>query len=220
MSRPPAWREIEKRMEVVIEPFSSKQDPPEEGTDINVALLDAAEKHPHLTAAVLLSDGDWNSGQPPAQAATRLRMRDVPVFVVPLGAETRLPDVELKSFDVPTFAIAGKPLRVPFTIESSLPRDEAATVEMKSSNGEVVTKSIVIPAMGRITDAIAWKPDKPGEMTLTLTVPRRRRITSSHLARLRPRNHDNPRIPISTMIGTNISSEIMFEERRVVQSIQ
>ena len=66
---PAAWREIEKRMDVVIEPFSSKQDPPEEGTDINAALLDAAEKHPHLTAAVLLSDGDWNSGAPPAQAA-------------------------------------------------------------------------------------------------------------------------------------------------------
>ena len=169
---PAAWREIEQRMEVVIEPFSSKQTPPEEGSDLNAAMLDAAEKHPHLTAVVLLSDGDWNSGEPPAQAATRLRMRDVPVFVVPLGAETRLPDVELKSFDVPTFAIAGKPLRVPFTIESSLPRDEAATVEMKSSNGEVVTKSIVIPAMGRVTDAIAWKPEKPGEMTLTLTVPK------------------------------------------------
>ncbi len=169
---PAAWREIEKRMEVVIEPFSSKQTPPEEGSDLNAAMLDAAEKHPHLTAVVLLSDGDWNSGEPPAQAATRLRMRDVPVFAVPLGAETRLPDVELKSFDVPTFAIAGKPLRVPFTIESSLPREEAATIEMKSSTGEVITKSIVIPAMGRITDAIAWKPEKPGEMTLTLTVPK------------------------------------------------
>ena len=34
---PAAWREIEKRMDVVIETFSSKQDPPEEGTDINAA---------------------------------------------------------------------------------------------------------------------------------------------------------------------------------------
>jgi hypothetical protein len=169
---PAVWREIEKRMDVVIEPFSSKQDPPEEGTDINSAMLEAAEKHPHLSAAVLLSDGDWNSGLPPAQAATRLRMREVPVFVVPLGAETRLPDVELKSFDVPTFAIAGKVLRVPYTIESSLPREEAATIEMKSSDGEVITKSIVIPAMGRTTDAIAWKPDKPGTITLSLKVPK------------------------------------------------
>ncbi|MEO8351158.1 MAG: hypothetical protein ABI680_05465, partial [Chthoniobacteraceae bacterium] len=169
---PEAWRELESRMDVVIEPFSSKQDPPKEGTDINGALLEAAEKFPRLGSVVLLSDGDWNSGEPPAQAATRLRMREVPVLAVPLGADTKLPDVELKSFDVPTFAIAGKPLRVPFTIESSLPREEATTVEMKSSNGELITKAIVIPAMGRVTDSISWRPDKPGDMTLTLTVPK------------------------------------------------
>ena len=108
-----AWQEIAERMEVAVESFSSSQEPPEEGTDINGALLAAAEKHPRLHAVVLLSDGDWNSGEAPAQAATRLRMREVPVFAVPLGAETRLPDVELTSFDVPTFAIAGKPLRLP-----------------------------------------------------------------------------------------------------------
>ena len=99
-------------------------------------------------------------------------MRQTPVFAVPLGAETRLPDVALTSFDVPTFAVAGKPLRVPFTIESSLPRDEAATLQMKSSNGEVVTKEVVIPAMSRLQDVIAWRPEKPGEMKLTLTVPK------------------------------------------------
>jgi hypothetical protein len=167
-----AWKEIAQRMDVVVEPFSSTGQPPEEGTDLNAALLQTAEQQPRLHAVVLLSDGDWNTGEPPAQAATRLRMRGVPVFAVPLGSETRLPDVDLTSFDVPTFAIAGKPLRVPFTIESSLPRDEAAIVEMKSSTGEVITKSVVIPAMSRLQDVITWKPEKPGELKLTLTVPK------------------------------------------------
>ncbi len=165
------WKELEQRMDVVIEPFSSAEAPPEEATDLNAALLQAAEKHPRLSAVVLLTDGDWNIGQPPAQAATRLRMRSVPVFAVPLGADTRLPDVALTSFDAPTFAIAGKPLRIPFTIESSLPREEAATLEMKSSTGEVITKPVVIPAMGRLQDVITWKPDKPGDLKLTLTIP-------------------------------------------------
>lgn len=167
---PAAWSEIEKRMDVVIEPFSSNQQPKEEGTDLNAALSQVAEKHPRLNAVVLLSDGDWNTGDAPAQAATRLRMRDVPVFAVPLGSESRLPDVELTSFEVPTFAIAGKPLRVPFSIESSLPRDETTTVEMKSSSGEVVTKTVVIPAMSRMTDVLMWKPEKPGDLKLTLNV--------------------------------------------------
>ena len=72
---PAAWAEIEKRMDVVVEPFSSNQQPKEEGTDLNAALSQAAEKHPRLNAVVLLSDGDWNTGDAPAQAATRLRMR-------------------------------------------------------------------------------------------------------------------------------------------------
>ena len=169
---PALWREIAKRMDVVVEPFSSGEQPAEEGTDIGAALAQAAEKHPRLEGVVLITDGDWNTGQPPAQAALRLRMRQTPVFAVPMGAETRLPDVALTSFDVPTFAVAGKPLRVPFTIESSLPHDEAATLEMKSSNGEIVTKDVVIPAMSRLQDVMTWKPEKPGDMKLTLTVPK------------------------------------------------
>ena len=167
-----AWRELLQKMDVVIEPFSSTQQPPVEGTDINAALMKAAERHPRLSAVVLVSDGEWNCGEPPAQAAMRLRMRQAPVFAVPVGSETRLPDVALTSFDVPAFAIAGKPLRMPFTIESSLPRDESAVVEMKSSTGVVVTKSVVIPAMSRRQDVILWKPEAPGEIKLTLTVPK------------------------------------------------
>lgn len=166
------WEPLKQRMDVVIEPFSSAQTPPTEGTDIHAALADVLEKQPNLKAVVLISDGDWNTGAAPSQATTRLRMREVPVFAVPTGAETRLPDVELSSFDVPTFAVAGKPLRIPFTIESSLPRDEVVVLEMKSSSGEIITKEVTLPAMGRYQDVIGWKPDKPGEVKLTLTIPK------------------------------------------------
>jgi hypothetical protein len=167
-----AWKSLAQKMDVVIEPFTSGETPPEDGTDIAGALNHAVHEHPRLRAAVLVSDGDWNSGDPPAQAAMQLRMRDIPVFAVPVGAESHLPDVELSSFDVPTFAVAGKPLRIPFTIESSLPQDEPATLEMKSSTGEVITKPVVIPAMSRLEDVITWKPESPGEIKLTLTVPK------------------------------------------------
>lgn len=166
------WEPLKQRMDVVIEPFSSAQEPATEGTDIHAALLGVLEKQPNLKAVVMTSDGDWNTGVPPSQAATRLRMREVPVFAVPVGAETRLPDVELSSFDVPTFAVTGKPLRIPFVIDSSLPRDEVVMLEMKASSGEIITKEVTLPAMSRYQDAIAWKPDKPGEVKLTLTVPK------------------------------------------------
>ena len=169
---PAAWQPLRGRMDVVQETFSSKESPPEEGTDINAALDSLMEKHARLGGIVLASDGDWNTGSAPAQAATRLRMRGVPVFAVPIGAESRLPDVELVAFDAPAFGVAGKPLRIPFAIESSLPREEAVTLSMKVSTGEIITKDVIIPAMGRLQESMVWKPDQPGEVKLTLTVPK------------------------------------------------
>ncbi len=166
-----AWSEIAKKMDVTIEPFSSDQQPPDSATDLNGALVRAAEEHPRLAAVVLLSDGDWNSGDPPSQAAVRLRMRHVPVYAAPLGSESHLPDVELTSFDVPAFAVAGKPLRIPFSIQSYLPLDEPATLRMQTTTGETVEKQVTIPAMSRLEDVIVWKPEKPGDTRLTLTVP-------------------------------------------------
>lgn len=174
LTDPKLWEPLKQRMDVVIEAFSSSQTPPAEGTDIQAALSNVLEKQPNLKAVVLISDGDWNTGLAPSQATTRLRMREVPVIAVPTGSETRLPDVELTSFDVPTFAVAGKPLRIPFTIESSLPRDEVVLLEMKSTSGEIITKEVTLPAMSRYQDVLGWKPDKPGEVKLSLTVPRAR----------------------------------------------
>ena len=85
---------------------------------------------------VLASDGDWNEGQPPVLAAAALRMRGVPIFAVPVGSRTRLPDVELLSLDLPTFGVSGKSVRVPFSIESSMPREFTTTVTMRSSDGD------------------------------------------------------------------------------------
>jgi hypothetical protein len=91
---------------------------------------------------VLASDGDWNAGLPPVEAATLLRLAGVPVLAVPVGKPVRLPDVELQSLDAPTFAILGKSVRIPFTIESSLPRDYTTTVTLKTSEGEEVSKEL------------------------------------------------------------------------------
>ncbi len=169
---PQAWSSLTQKLDVAVQPFSSDGKPPEDATDIGGAMAAAAKKYPHLRAVALISDGDWNVGDPPSQAALKLRMRDVPVFTVPTGAESHLPDIELSSFDVPTFAVAGKPLRIPFTIESSLPQDAPATLTMKSSTGEVITKDVVIPAMSRLQDVMVWKPESPGDIKLTLTAPK------------------------------------------------
>src|SRR5207245_3245260 len=112
-----AWASLRERMNVVVQPFSA----PESGqrTDLYEPLAQAPDKVKNLVGVVLISDGDWNEGPPPVQAATKLRLLGVPVFAVPVGSTTRLPDVELLSLGAPTFGVVGKAVRIPFTIEST-----------------------------------------------------------------------------------------------------
>lgn len=163
-----AWEPLASENEIVFVPFGGDDS---EGTDIAGALASIADSEPSLRGVVLLSDGDWNVGDPPARAATRYRIQGVPIFTVPIGSETRLPDLAVTAFDAPTFGIAGKPVRLPFTISSSLPRNHSATVEIETSEGEIITRTQTIPAMGRVQDTLLWTPLSEGDYELTLTLP-------------------------------------------------
>jgi hypothetical protein len=169
LTDPAAWKELAARMNVDIDSFS----PPREGRGSNLyePLGEVLENSPNLRGVVLISDGDWNEGQPPVQAALRLRLKGVPVFTIPAGSSTRLPDIELLSVDAPTFGVAGKAVRIPFTIESALPRDYSTQVTLRTSDGDEVTKDVKITAMGRTSDWIVWKPSAVGDVTVTLDIP-------------------------------------------------
>ncbi len=71
----------------------------------------------------------------------------------------------------PRLVLSAKSVRIPFTVESSLPRDHSAVVTMTSTDGSKVTREIRIAAMGRTTDAVLWKPENVGDYTLTLSIP-------------------------------------------------
>lgn len=159
------WGSLKDRMEIVIEKTSG------DGTDLSGPLVDLLDQHPSLLGVVLASDGDWNSGAPPVQAAGRYRAAQIPVFTVAAGSKSRLPDVELVNFDVPTFAIVGKSVRIPFAIDSSLPRDHVATITLTTSENETITKEVRVAAMSRTSDSIIWKPELVGDVTLTLDLP-------------------------------------------------
>ncbi|MGB7346393.1 MAG: hypothetical protein WBD20_19395 [Pirellulaceae bacterium] len=163
------WASLKEQLNVVITPFSTGEN--SDRSDLHGALEAARKEHPNLRAVLLASDGDWNVGSPPVEMATRMRLQQIPIFGVPVGEPTRLPDIDLLSFDLPSFGVVGKTVRIPFTVESSLPRDHAAIVTMESSDGTKVTKELRISAMGRTTDAMMWKPENVGDYTLTLRVP-------------------------------------------------
>jgi hypothetical protein len=163
------WSSLAEKFDVVLQPFSGlKRD---RGSDLFAPLAEAPENISRLTGVVLASDGDWNEGPPPVEAAAKLRLKDIPVLVVPVGRRERLPDVELTSLDAPTFGVAGKSVRIPFSIESSLPREYMATVVLRTSDGDEVTSEVRIAPQGRTTDSVVWKPKDIGDFTVTLEVP-------------------------------------------------
>ena len=175
------WGRLIDRFNVLIEPLGSslKGGGSDDGdalveaglTNLSQPLVDAMEERDSLAAVVMISDGDWNEGDPPVEIASRMRTRDVPVFTVAIGSVTKLPDVELVSADVPTFGAVGKPIRIPLSIDSSLPREIVVNAQVSFSNGETISKDIRIAPMGRTFDSILWTPEEIGDYELTVKLP-------------------------------------------------
>ena len=169
--QPDLWKPVQERMKVLLEPFSAAAPVGEKGTDLYSALQSTSEKHAGLRSVVLISDGDWNTGEAPQRAASALRVRGVPVYSVSVGSEQRLPDVVLSASDAPTFGVVNKALRIPFRITSWLPQDRELLVSLTGTQGETVTKAVRVSGMGQIQDTLEWKPTRTGDYTLTLEIP-------------------------------------------------
>ena len=159
-------------LSVVFEPFSSQLDPAEEATDLNAGLSQVLDTHANLRGVVLLSDGDWNIGNSPVEAATRFRMRGIPVFAVGVGSKVPLPDLELVSMDAPTYAVVNKQLRIPFVVRSTLGQDRDVNVTLSINKKSTVSKLIRVPAMSQAQENMVWTPPAVGDYTLTMRIPR------------------------------------------------
>lgn len=141
------------------------------GTDLSTPLNDLLEKENNLRAVVLLSDGDYNLGDPPVGAAQKYRLRGVPIFPIPVGSENRLPDLDLLSVTAPTYGIVSENVQIPFTIRSSLDRQVRTTVRLRNESGRERTKNIVLAPNAETYDSILWRLEKEGASTLTLSIP-------------------------------------------------
>jgi hypothetical protein len=157
--------------ELITRPFATPADEGMNGTDLGDPLESLLQEENNLRAVVLLSDGDFNLGQPPVGAAQKYRLRGVPVFTIPVGSETRLPDLDLLTVTAPTYGIVGENVQIPFTIRSSLDRQVRTIVRLRDESGRERTKNIVLSPNAETYDSILWRLDKEGSSTLTLSVP-------------------------------------------------
>ena len=141
------------------------------GTDLDTPLTDLLARQNNLRAVILLSDGDYNLGQPPVAAAQKMRIRGIPLFPIPLGSKVRLPDLDLLSVTAPTYGIVGENVQIPFTIRSSLDRQVRTIVRLRDESGRERTKEILIPPNSETYDSILWRIEKQGSATLELSLP-------------------------------------------------
>lgn len=157
--------------DVSTKPFASPAKEGLSGTDLSTPLSDLLEREDNLRAVVMLSDGDYNLGAPPVGAAQKYRLRGVPIFTIPVGSETRLPDLDLLTVTAPTYGIVGENVQIPFTIRSSLDRQVRTIVRLRDETGRERTKNIVLPPNAETYDSILWRLEKEGSSTLTLSLP-------------------------------------------------
>ena len=165
----------EGRNEIVTRSFATHPEDPNlqaaAGTDLTAPLEELLEKETNLRAAVLISDGDWNLGQPPVSAAQKFLLRKIPLFTIPAGSEKRLPDLDLLAVNAPTYGIVGENIQIPFTIRSSLDREVRTTIRLRDDAGRERTKTLTLPANKTTYDTILWKLEKEGSSTLDLSFP-------------------------------------------------
>lgn len=169
LTEPDFWAPLADRWKIKLEPIAENS--AEAGTNLHDPLSQAAERHRSLSGVVLISDGDWNAGRPPAEAAARMSLREIPVFTILAGSPEPLPDVELVQLDLPTVGITGKTVRIPITIDSTLPSDYSTSVVLTTSAGETLTQEMVIQAGTRTSDTFLWDPPEAGEYTVTVEIP-------------------------------------------------
>ncbi|MCG8585368.1 MAG: hypothetical protein MI757_11715, partial [Pirellulales bacterium] len=162
------WRPLESASRVEVESIGG---PGEHGTNLEAALEGALSRHRNLKAALLVTDGDWNTGDSPAGPATRYRSLEIPVFSVVVGRESPLPDLILEEVDAPSYGLFGEQISLPFRIRSHMPRDIETTVTLQTPDGEVARKDLMIPAAGEIRDTLLWYPTEVGDIDLTMSFP-------------------------------------------------
>ena len=165
------WSNLDPRYDRQVVRFSN--DTPQR-SDIASAIEKAALSYPSAAAIVLVSDGDWNAGPSPVQTAGRMRSESIsgPIFfTMPIGASQRLPDFELVSVDVPTFAVREKPVRIPFTLRNWFSRQCEVTVQLRVEQRVVNEQTFVIEDGDRVDGSFSWRFDSEGDFDVEVLVP-------------------------------------------------
>jgi len=159
-----AWAPLAEQFQVQIGDFPqpSEFEAPV-GTDMHAPLDAWARQGRAARAVVLVGDGDWTEGPSPVEAATRLRLRGVPVYTMTVGSSRFLPDIALLPVRAPAFSPVGEQVYLSFVLQSRLPDDARITMVLSEDGQEVARRSVVVSAQAQTSSSITFTPERAGE---------------------------------------------------------
>lgn len=173
-----AIKSLSEKANVVVLPFGPELDSAStkiqfnyEGTAIGNALsellfrFDADE----LCAVVLVSDGDNNLGEDPAQISSAF---PVPVYTVGVGSPIRRKDIALKDIIANPVAYKGKTFPLRAVIESYGFEGEKKSVILYEGDKRIDSKEVILQGKGMLVDAeFKVTPQNEGEIVYRVVVP-------------------------------------------------
>ncbi len=132
------------------------------------------ERTGRVAAAIVFTDGRWNEGGDPAQAARSLGARRIPLHLVGVGDPSTPPSIRITGIDAPDRAFLGDPFPLALRVRGpSGPGSLYAILADRLPGGEekrIRSKKIPLDAEGRGKAVFRVRPEKPGVHTYTLTV--------------------------------------------------
>lgn len=124
-------------------------------------------------AAILLSDGAWNTGRDPSEIARVLGRMGVPVFVLGFGNPSPPRDAAVVEVKAPKSVLLGDEVQLTAEIATTGMGAVRLPVQLVSGGETLDEKQVVTLPSGRhVNVRFSFVPQLPGRRTLAVRVPR------------------------------------------------
>ncbi len=137
-------------------------------TDISRSLktLLKGNRSKTMSALILLSDGQWNQGEPPDLNAN---FSDIPVYVVGIGDKERSKDIRISSVNAKSVMFLDDSMKIRLSIQSDGFSGKKAEIKIYGEGISEIIKNISLPEDGFLKDVEFYISfDSEGEKNLQI----------------------------------------------------
>lgn len=137
-------------------------------TDISKSLktLLKGNRSKTMSALILLSDGQWNQGEPPDLNAN---FSDIPVYVVGIGDKEKSKDIRISSVNAKSVMFLGDSMKIRLSIQSDGFSGKKVEIKIYGEGISEIIKNISLPEDGFLKDVDFYISfDSEGEKNLQI----------------------------------------------------